>query len=202
MARARGGAPEPFIGALRRGRCPGAGARRVACSRGPYIYARPRPMIPQVMNRRALLLPLPLASCSGLLHPPLPAFHAVTLNGERFDNASTQGRPMLLQMWTTWCGDCRSEQPLVDTLDAELSPGGLIILAVNAGEPRETVTGYLRQSPRRTRVVAAEDTNLSKLYGHRGLPFYLMVNREGRLAGELRGAYGEAALRSLIQNAV
>ncbi len=109
---------------------------------------------------------------------------------------------MLLQMWTTWCGYCRSEQTLVDALDAEWSPRGLIILAVNAGEPRETVTAYLRQSPRRTRVVAADDTNLSRLYGRRGLPFYLMVNREGHLAGELRGAYGEAALRSLIQNAV
>lgn len=154
------------------------------------------------MNRRALLLSLPLASCGSLLHGELGEFHATTLQGEKFDNATLRGRPMLVQMWTTWCGYCRGEQPVVDALEREFGPWGVVILAVNVGEPRGRVLDYLRSSPRRSRVVLETETNLVSLIGRKGFPFYLMVRGDGRVAGELRGAHGEAALRSLVRRAL
>lgn len=151
------------------------------------------------MDRRSLLLAVPLAACGDMLHGELGEFHATTINGEKFDNATLRGRPMLVQLWTTWCGYCRGEQPAVDALERDFGPGGVVVLAVNVGEPRGRVADYLRESPRRARVVLETDTNLVTLLGRHGFPYYAMVRGNGRLAGELRGAHGEAALRKLVE---
>lgn len=154
------------------------------------------------MNRRSLLLTLPLAACGDFLHGELGEFHATTLAGERFDNERLRGRPMLVQMWTTWCGYCRGEQPAVDAVERDYGAGGVVVLAVNIGETRSTVTEYLRSSPRRARVVLETDTNLVSLFGRHGVPYYAMVRGDGRIAGELRGAHGEQALRQLVERGI
>jgi len=151
------------------------------------------------MDRRSLLLTLPLAACGDMLHGNLGQFHATTLHGERFDNTLLRGRPLLVQLWTTWCGYCRGEQAVVDELEREFGAGGVVILAVNVGETRRTVTNYLQDSPRRVRIVLETETNLVTLLGRHGVPYYAMVRVDGRIAGELRGAHGATALRQLVE---
>jgi hypothetical protein len=76
-----------------------------------------------------------------------------------------------------------------------------MVLAVNVGEPREKVTAYLRRSPRHCRVVASEDTNLAAVLGTGGFPNYVLIGRDGRIAGRQSGAGGEESLRQLLAKA-
>ena len=143
-----------------------------------------------------------LCGCGGAAErEPAPRFYAKTLAGERFTKQSVNGKVVLLQFWTTWCGYCRREQPLVDAIDEEFSGEGLIVLAVDVGESKKTVRKYLRQKPRSCRVVLAEDTNLGARFSRTGVPFYVLIDREGNIAGTQRGAGGESALRRLLSRA-
>jgi thiol-disulfide isomerase/thioredoxin len=130
-----------------------------------------------------------------------PSYRATTLGGERFTNESLKGSVVLVQFWATWCGYCRADQPIVDALDREYRGKGLVVLAVNAGEPKEKVREYLRRSPRSCRVVAAEDTDLVEMLGPRGFPYYVVIDRDGRVAGNQQGSGGERALRGLLGEA-
>ncbi len=132
---------------------------------------------------------------------PAPQFYAKTLAGERFTKKSVKGKVVLLQFWTTWCGYCRREQSLVDAIDKEFSDQGLIVLAVDVGESKKTVRKYLRRNPRSCRVVLNEDTNLAARFSRPGVPFYVVIDREGYIAGTQRGAAGESALRRLLSRA-
>ncbi len=132
---------------------------------------------------------------------PAPRFRAKTLNGETFTNDSVKGKVVLLQFWTTWCPYCRGEQSLVDDIDREFADKGLIVLAVDVGESKKTVKNYLAQHPRSCRIVLNEDTNLAAMYAATSYPIYVLIDREGNVAGIQHGAGGESALRRLLRRA-
>ena len=46
-----------------------------------------------------------------------------------------------------------------------------------------------------------EDTNLAAMYQATVYPIYVVIDRDGFIAGTQRGAAGEAALRQLISRA-
>ena len=130
-----------------------------------------------------------------------PSFVAKTTTGEKFTNESTKGKVVLLQFWTTWCPYCKREQPVLDDLYREFSGKGLVLLAIDVGESKKKVKEYLQLNPRQVPIVYMEDTNLAARYAAKSYPIYVVINRDGKIAGIQRGAGGERALRHLLSKA-
>lgn len=130
-----------------------------------------------------------------------PHFSAITTTGEKFTNDSIKGKVALFEFWTTWCGFCADEAAFVDKIGKELGPKGLILLAIDVGESKKTVRKYLVQHPRDCKIVMMEDTNLAAMYQANAYPIYVVIDRDGFIAGTQRGAGGEEALRRLIARA-
>jgi thiol-disulfide isomerase/thioredoxin len=132
---------------------------------------------------------------------PAPRFHAKTTDGQNFTNESTKGKVVLFEFWTTWCPYCVGEAPFVDQVAQEFKDKGLIVLAVDVGESKKTVKKYLEEHPRSCQIVLMEDTNLAAMYAATVYPIYVLVDREGNIAGTQRGAAGERALRRFLTRA-
>ena len=132
---------------------------------------------------------------------PAPHFRAKTMSGETFNNESVKGKVVLLEFWTTWCKYCHQEEPLVENLNQEFADKGLIVLAIDVAESKRTVKKYLEQHPRSCRIVLTEDTNLAAMYQANEYPIYVVIDRDGNITAEQRGAAGEKALRSLLASA-
>lgn len=132
---------------------------------------------------------------------PAPRFTAKTLDGEKFDNESVKGKVVLLEFWATWCPYCRREQPIVDDLTSEFKDKGLIVLAIDVGESKKKVKKYLEDNPTQCRTVLTEDTNLAAMFAASSYPIYVLIDRDGNVAGTQRGAAGEGALRNLLRKA-
>jgi thiol-disulfide isomerase/thioredoxin len=130
-----------------------------------------------------------------------PRFHAKTLDGEQFTNNSTKGKVVLFQFWTTWCPYCKGEESLVNDITTEFANKGLIVLAVDVGESKRVVQQYLKEHPRKCRIVMTGDTNLAAMYAANRYPIYVVVDREGKIVDTLRGAGGARALRRLLARA-
>ncbi|HEX4604368.1 MAG TPA: TlpA disulfide reductase family protein [Candidatus Angelobacter sp.] len=129
---------------------------------------------------------------------PAPRFNATTTGGEKFNNDSIKGKVVLLEFWTTWCGYCLKEAGFVDRINDAYAKKGLVILAINVGESKKTVKKYLAEHPRTTRIVLTDDTNLAAMFAAKSYPIYVVIDRDGNVAGEQRGAAGEGALRDLL----
>ena len=132
---------------------------------------------------------------------PAPRFHAKTTTGESFTNDSVKGKVVLLQFWTTWCPYCKKEQSLVDSIDHEFAGKGVVVLAIDVAESKKKVRQYLQDSPRSCRVVLTEDTNLAAMYQANSYPIYVVIDRDGNIAAEQRGAGGERSLRRMLRKA-
>jgi thiol-disulfide isomerase/thioredoxin len=128
-----------------------------------------------------------------------PSFHAKSLDGENYSNESLKGKVVLLQFWATWCKYCRGEQPVVDELTEEFADRGLVVLAVDFMEPKKTVKKYLAELPRKCKIVLTEDTNLAALYPSHSFPLYVLIDRDGNVAGTQKGAGGANSLRRLLR---
>jgi thiol-disulfide isomerase/thioredoxin len=132
---------------------------------------------------------------------PAPNFNARSTDGEKFDNNSTKGKIVLLDFWTTWCKYCADEAPFVDKIGHDFANQGLILLAIDVGEPKKTVKKYLEAHPRTCKIVLMDDTNLAAMYQANVYPIYVVIDRDGNIAGTQRGAAGENALRRLLARA-
>jgi thiol-disulfide isomerase/thioredoxin len=155
--------------------------------------------------RKALPVALTFAALCAFAGPtgkePAPRFTAKTTGGEKFDNASIKGKVVLLDFWTTWCPYCKEEADIVDHLGHEFADKGLIVLAINVAESKKKVKQYLESHPRTSRIVLMEDTNLAAMYQANVYPIYVVIDRDGNIAGDQRGAGGERALRKLLADA-
>jgi thiol-disulfide isomerase/thioredoxin len=130
---------------------------------------------------------------------PMPSFKATTMDGQKYSNDAVKGKVVLLQFWATWCQYCRSDQDAVDKISREFADKGLLVLAVDAGESKRTVKQYLAKSPRAVPIVLMENTNLAAMFAAKSHPLYVLIDAEGKIAGELPGAGGEEALRQLLR---
>jgi thiol-disulfide isomerase/thioredoxin len=152
------------------------------------------------------LLVATLIFATGLLaantaREPAPRFHATTTSGEKFTNESIKGKVALFEFWATWCGYCDHEAPYVDQIAKEFAGKGLIVLAIDVGESKKTVKRYLEAHPRGVPIVLMEDTNLAAMYQANVYPIYVLIDRDGTIAGTQRGAAGEPGLRRFLMRA-
>ena len=132
---------------------------------------------------------------------PAPRFRAKTTTGEQFNNESVKGKVVLFEFWTTWCKYCEAEAEVVDNIAQEFKSKDLIVLAVDVLEPDKTVRAYLAQHPRTVPIVLTKDTNLAAMYNAQVYPIYVVVDRDGNIAGEQRGAAGDRGLRRMLRRA-
>jgi thiol-disulfide isomerase/thioredoxin len=130
-----------------------------------------------------------------------PHFSARTLDGEKLTSDSLKGKVVLIEFWATWCPYCKRDEPAIETVIKDFERQGLVVLAVDMGEPRRKVKKYLDVSPRTAKIVLAEDTTLAAICEAKAYPLYILIDRDGMVAGTQHGAAGEESLRDLLAQA-
>ena len=160
-----------------------------------------RRLLPVLLTTIALTLFALCAFAADETGQPAPRFRAKTTAGDQFNNEAVKGKVVLFEFWTTWCQYCEAERELVDSIAKEFANKGLIVLAVDVLEPDKTVKQYLIDHPRSVPIVLTKDTNLAAMYNAQSYPIYVVIDRDGNIAGEQRGAAGEKALRRLLKRA-
>lgn len=129
----------------------------------------------------------------------MPDYRAKSMKGENLNNEALAGKPALIQLWATWCSYCRKDQPVVEKLANEFRDRGLIVVAVNVGEARQKVEAYLKDNPRPgVKLVLTEDSSLPGLIAPQGFPFYVLLDKDGKVAGVQAGSGGEPSLREML----
>jgi thiol-disulfide isomerase/thioredoxin len=76
---------------------------------------------------------------------PLPALTVTDAAGRKLDLQSLKGKPVLMNLWATWCAPCVAELPLLDKL-AEKRGDALKVLTIDQDMSKtEAVADFLKQ---------------------------------------------------------
>lgn len=127
-------------------------------------------------------------------HAPPPDVTLQSLTGDRI-TIGGGGRPIVLNLWATWCPPCRRELPMM----AEIADGatGADFLFANQGEQSAQVDRYLRgQRLTLRKVVLDTQMTLSRHYSAVGLPATLFLADDGTV---MASHLGEISREVLIQ---
>ena len=65
---------------------------------------------------------------------PLPAVQVADLQGRRIDLQQFRGKPVVLNLWASWCGPCRREMPVLAS--AQQTHTDVQFVFLNQGKPR------------------------------------------------------------------
>lgn len=131
----------------------------------------------------------------------MPALDLVDPAGKAFDPDSLSGRPVLLNLWATWCAPCVKEMPLLEALASE-ERGLKVLTASQDMGPPETVTAFFqKEGLERLEPWIDREGALGFEFGG-GLPVSVLYDAQGkevwRVTGDLdwgapdvRGAIAE-----------
>lgn len=111
-----------------------------------------------------------------------------------------RGRPIVLNLWATWCPPCRREMPML-TRTAATEPRAEILL-VNQGETSSQIRVFLRDQGLDPAHVASDPSGLlSEMTGAGALPTTLFIASDGTVrqvhTGEITRVQLDIAIRAL-----
>lgn len=125
--------------------------------------------------------------------PGLPEDIALmTLGGAPVRPVDWAGRPMVVNLWASWCPPCRREMPMM----AELAGAdtGADFVFINQGEGGEAVRRYLSREEILIAPVMDPGSQMMRHYGSMGLPATLFIDAQGQLRSAHMGEISRAGL--------
>jgi len=119
---------------------------------------------------------------------PAPALHFTARSGETVSLAAFRGHVVLVNLWATWCAPCVQEMPSLARLQAKLPD--LAVLAISQDRRgAAAVDPFLaRLDLRGLAAFLDPDNDASRAFDVVGLPTSILIDRSGRIVGELVGA--------------
>ena len=113
-----------------------------------------------------------------------------------------RGKVIVLNFWASWCPPCRQEMPGFITLQDKFRERGLVFIGLALDE-RAKVQSYLQESPVNYPILIGDDSafDLAGAIGNQqgGLPFSVLLDRDGRIVAAKIGAWDENKLGGLIE---
>jgi len=170
----------------------------VACVVGAELTRRHpllrRPLLASSMAGIALWLGGTLAlQALAPLHAPLPELSVRRLDGSMVALQSWRGKPLVVNLWATWCPPCRREMPALGAMQARRPDVDFVF--VNQGESAPAVQRFLAsQGLRMENVVLDAPGQLAARTGSPGFPTTLFYDAQGRLRFRHVGELSEATL--------
>jgi thiol-disulfide isomerase/thioredoxin len=129
---------------------------------------------------------------------PTLMFSKLSTEAEVNLSQAARGRPVVVNLWASWCGPCRQEMPMLAAAQQHETVVGFLF--VNQGESDSAVRTYLtRQGLLLREVLLDRSSKLGPAVGSRGLPTTLFYDARGRLVDAHFGVLNAAALESRLR---
>ena len=132
--------------------------------------------------------------------PMLPALALTTLVGASTNLAAlADGKPMVVNLWASWCPPCRREMPVLAA--AQQRETGVRFVFVNQGEEGATAQRYLSAGRLDlANVLLDPGAALGREVGSGALPTTLFYDANGRLIDTHLGELSAASLASKLNS--
>ena len=112
-----------------------------------------------------------------------------------------QGRILICNFWATWCAPCREEIPVLMALRAKYTSFGVEIVGIaidNAAKVRDFSTSHKISYP--ILLAESDGLDLMRKLGNSagGLPYTVIVDRQGRVVHRKLGAFQRDDLDAIL----
>jgi thiol-disulfide isomerase/thioredoxin len=130
---------------------------------------------------------------------PAAGFDLPLLGQEgRFDLASQRGKPVVMEVFASWCGTCRRATPVLSELYRAHPPSEVAFVGVSVDDSREDAE-KARAEWGIPYPVALDDGTVSRGYQVSLLPTVILIDREGKIRSSHAGVPSRGELERFIR---
>ncbi|WP_339486274.1 TlpA disulfide reductase family protein [Pseudomonas sp. EL_65y_Pfl2_R95] len=128
----------------------------------------------------------------------LPQVALTSMEGKAVSLNDYLGKPLVVNLWATWCPPCRREMPVLAAAQARHTD--VTFLFVNQGESQDEISRFLQAGQlTMSNVLMDNHAQLGPLVGSRALPTTVFYNADGRQIGSHLGELSDASLSQVLE---
>ncbi len=132
---------------------------------------------------------------AGFVGAPAPDFSlALYDTGKTVTLSGLKGRPVILDFFASWCPSCRAEAPGLQRFWEAYQDKGLTLLAVALNDNADGLRNFEAAFGTTYPMGLDETGEIAAMYRVGGIPTFVFVDREGRIANVIVGMVGEDTL--------
>jgi cytochrome c biogenesis protein CcmG/thiol:disulfide interchange protein DsbE len=114
---------------------------------------------------------------------PAPDFTVTTFDGQRIRLSDLRGRVVILNFWASWCGPCRAEAPILESLWRDYRDRGVIVLGVTYADAERDSRAFIAEMGMTYPNAPDVGTFISRsLYHITGVPETFIIDQRGEIA--------------------
>lgn len=141
------------------------------------------------------LLAVALVARSSGKVPPPPVEHAnlafvlEDMTGAKVDLATFAGKPLIINLWATWCGPCRLEMPQLVGFADKFRDRGLKIVGVSTDDTPDAVRAFAAEYKVTYPMLVGlgQDAFLRSIGYKDTLPLSILIRADGTIAERITG---------------
>lgn len=133
----------------------------------------------------------------------LPDVTLSGLNGPSGRMTDFRGKPLIINVWASWCGPCRAEMSSLERLAWQTEAKTFNVIGVSTDDYPERARAYLASSNATLTHFIDRQLTVERLLGASRVPLTVLVDAQGRVLKKIYGARdwdGPAAMQ-LIDSA-
>jgi len=141
-------------------------------------------------NRIAVIaaaLAIGLPALAGPSGAPAPQFTLSARSGRDVSLTQYHGQVVMINFWASWCGPCRQEMPLLESIYKKYNKLGFTLLGVNVEPDSKAADDWLQATPVTFPILYDKESKVSKLYEVAGMPSTVIIDRSGKMRVLHRG---------------
>ena len=161
---------------------------------GAYYFTR----APETTRFAAVDRPAAVPASPG---DAMPAIILPDVDGTPVDFAGFAGRPLLINVWASWCGPCVEEMPMLATFAAAQPADGVQVVGLAIDTP-DGVRDFLDRVPVTYPIVIeqpAPDDASVRLGNAQGLlPYTVLVGADGKIVKQKLGPFADGEIERWV----
>jgi len=127
-----------------------------------------------------------------------PELSLQNIQGETEQLTDYLGQVVLVNNWATWCPPCKAEMPTLVAFHNEHNADGFSVIAVEAGEPLETVSPFVKSFEMTFPVWLDPNGDALRAFGNGTLPNSYVIDRTGNVRYAWTGEISKAMLEKYV----
>lgn len=125
--------------------------------------------------------------------PVLVAGPGVGPEGARVSLSSLRGKPVVLNLWASWCDPCRNEAPILDRLAKRYQPRGVTFIGVNVRDLTDDAKAFIDEFHLPFASLRDGSDRTERILETTGVPETFIIDPDGKMRivpfrGELTSA--------------
>lgn len=110
------------------------------------------------------------------------------LSGPSKKLSDFRGKPLIINVWASWCGPCRQEMGSLERLSQHAGGKQFTVIGISTDDYPEAAKAFLKQAKTSFSHYIDKQVQLENMLGANRIPLTVLVDAQGKVVGKVYGA--------------